>query len=236
MHAALQVVAESGVPLGVVPCGAGNDFARALGLPVDDVLGAVRLICDTDPVPVDLGFVDGGGEPHPVRPTWFGTVLAAGFDSRVNDRVNRWRWPPGRSRYNLAIAAELATFRPLPFVMTADGTRREFEAMLVAVGNGSSYGGGMRICPDARPDDGLFDVTVVTRLSRALLVRLLPTVYAGTHVHRPEVVTFRASSVCLEAPGVTAYADGERVSPLPVRCKVRRAALPVFGHLPAARR
>jgi diacylglycerol kinase (ATP) len=124
--------------------------------------------------------------------------------------------------------AELAMFRPLPFVLEVDGVRRELEAMLVAVGNGDSYGGGMRICPAAVLDDGLLDVTVVTRISRAKLVRLLPTVYPGRHVLRPEVLTFRCSSVSLSCPGVTAYADGEFVATLPVSCAVVPGALQVL--------
>lgn len=236
VHVALQAIALTGVPLGVIPCGTGNDLARALGVPLDDLFGAVHLLCAAAPRPVDLGLVTHGAEDDPRDGVWFGTVLAAGFDSRVNDRVNRWGWPPGRSRYNLAIAAELAMFRPIPFVLTVDGERRAVEAMLVAVGNGSSYGGGMRICPDAQLDDGCFDVTVVTRVSRALLVRLLPSVYSGRHVQRPEVLTFRASSIGVAAPSVTGYADGERVAALPVRCRAVRGAALAFTPAPRGTR
>jgi len=219
VHVALQAVAGTAVPFGVMAAGAGNDFARATGLPLADASSAATVVLDSHVRSVDLARA---GE------RWFGTVLAAGFDSLVADRMNRMRWPSGALRYHAAIVAELAMFRPLPFVLEVDGVRRELEAMLVAVGNGDSYGGGMRICPAAVLDDGLLDVTVVTRISRAKLVRLLPTVYPGRHVLRPEVLTFRCSSVSLSCPGVTAYADGEFVATLPVSCAVVPGALQVL--------
>ncbi|GAA3110593.1 hypothetical protein GCM10020254_65840 [Streptomyces goshikiensis] len=99
-------------------------------------------------------------------------MLCSGFDSRVNDRGNRMRLPAGRFKYDLAMIAELAAFRPFPYRITLDdGPVIETEATLVAVGNGSSYGGGMRICADAVPDDGLFDITVVGDCTRATLLR-----------------------------------------------------------------
>jgi diacylglycerol kinase (ATP) len=151
---------------------------------------------------------------------WFGTVLASGFDSRVNDRGNRMKWPTGRFRYDVAMLAELAALRPIRYRVTFDDApEREIEATLVAVGNGSSYGGGMRICADAVMDDGLFDVCVVGPCSRTTLLRVFPRVYRGTHPAHPVVTVHRAARVRLAlAPGedVTGYADGERVGPLPL--------------------
>lgn len=219
VHLALNAVAGTAVPLGVVPAGSGNDFARSLGVPLNDVGAAARVITAGRTRPVDLGRANG---------RWFGAVLAAGFDSRVNDRMNRMRWPRGRARYHAAIVAELARFRPLPFTLEVDGERRELDAMLVAVGNGQSYGGGMRICPEARLDDGLLDVTVVSRISRAKLIGLFPSVYPGTHIRRPEVLTFRCGTIVLDAPEVTAYADGELVARLPVTCTAVVAAVQVL--------
>ncbi len=216
----LPVLAGGPVPLGVLPGGSGNDFARALGLPIHDVRAAAAVIARGEFGRVDLGLVNG---------RWFGTVLAAGFDSRVNERMNRLSWPPGRWRYHAALVGELATFRPLPFELTVDGSMLECEAMLVAVGNTASYGGGMRICPGAEVDDALLDVTVVTSISRTKLVRLFPSVYPGRHVRRPEVLTLRGRSVSLSAPGVVAYADGERVGPLPASVSVAPGALSVLG-------
>ncbi|MBD0737592.1 diacylglycerol kinase [Streptomyces sp. CBMA29] len=212
---ALQAVAGTDTPLGVVAVGTGNDFARVNGLPVRDPAaagtGIAEALRDGRSRALDLGRT---GD------RWFGTVLASGFDSRVNDRGNRMRWPVGRFRYDLAMLAELAALRPIPYRVTFDDApERQIEATLIAVGNGSSYGGGMRICADAVMDDGLFDVCVVGPCSRTTLLRVFPRVYRGTHPSHPVVTVHRAARVRLDvdpAQGVTGYADGERIGPLPL--------------------
>ncbi len=220
VNLALQVVAGTPLPLGVVPAGTGNDFARALGIPLDQPTQAVDLVVRGTTSAVDLGRANG---------RWFGGVLGSGFDSMVNERANRMTWPTGRSRYNIAIVLELRTFRPVPYVLELDGEPWTTEAMLVAVGNSPSYGGGMKVCPDADLHDGLLDVTVLGPISKPEFLRVFPTVYKGTHVDHPAVTVRRARSVVLQAAGVTAYADGERVSVLPVRCEAAASALHVFG-------
>ncbi|MEV7342377.1 diacylglycerol kinase [Streptomyces sp. NPDC093544] len=220
---ALQAVAGTRTPLGLVAVGTGNDFARALGLPVRDPTAAGRLIAEALKSErlrdVDLGRVGG---------TWFGTVLASGFDSRVNDRGNRMRWPAGRFKYDLAMLAELAAFKPVPYRITLDdGEAQEVEATLVAVGNGSSYGGGMKICAGADLGDGLFDVTVVGDCSRTTLLKVFPKVYRGTHLDHPKVTVYRAARVALVADGVTGYADGEPFGPLPLTAECVRGAVRV---------
>ncbi|MFF2652315.1 diacylglycerol kinase [Streptomyces sp. NPDC058045] len=222
---ALQAVAGTGTPLGVVAVGTGNDFARTVGLPIRSPAAAARLAADalkeSRTTAVDLGRV---GD------RWFGTVLASGFDSRVNDRGNRMSWPPGRFKYDVAMLAELAAFRPLPYRITLDGGRPlEVAATLVAVGNGTSYGGGMRICARAELTDGLFDLTVVGECSRGTLVRVFPRVYRGTHLDHPVVRTFRARRVELAAPDVTGYADGEPLGPLPLTAECVPGALRLLG-------
>ncbi|GGN70321.1 hypothetical protein GCM10011579_045360 [Streptomyces albiflavescens] len=220
---ALQAVAGTRTPLGLVAVGTGNDFARTLGLPVRDPATAGRGIAEAlkgarlrD---VDLGRV---GD------TWFGTVLASGFDSRVNDRGNRMRWPTGRFKYDLAMLAELAAFKPFPYRITLDDSEvQEIEATLVAVGNGSSYGGGMKICADADLADGLFDITVVGDCSRTTLLTVFPRVYKGTHLDHPKVTVHRAAKVELVAQGITGYADGEPLGPLPLTARCIPAAVRV---------
>ncbi|MFF6917485.1 diacylglycerol kinase [Streptomyces sp. NPDC012466] len=222
---ALRAVAGTRTPLGLVAVGTGNDFARALGLPVREPAAAGRMIADALKCgrirDIDLGRV---GD------RWFGTVLASGFDSRANDRGNRMRWPTGRLRYDLAMISELAGFRPVPYrIRLDDGEVREVEATLVAVGNGSSYGGGMRICPDADLTDGLFDVTVVGDCGRATLLRVFPRVYRGTHVEHPKVTVLRAARVEIAAEGTTGYADGEPLGPLPLSARCVRGGVRVVG-------
>lgn len=220
VNMALQVVAGTSIPLGVVPAGTGNDFARALGLSLADPLQATDHVVHNRLRQVDLGRAAG---------RWFGAVLGSGFDSMVNERANRMSWPNGRARYNLAILAELRTFRPVPFELVLDGVVWQTEAMLVAVGNGPSYGGGMRVCPDARLEDGLLDVTVLGPLSKPEFIRVFPTVYKGTHVNHPAVTVRRSREVTLRASGVTAYADGERVAVLPLSAEAVPRALHVFS-------
>ena len=128
----------------------------------------------------------------------------------------------------LAVARELPVFRPIPYVVEVDGQRRETGAMLVAVANGPSYGGGMRVCPDAVLDDGLLDVLVLSEISIPAFLRVFPRVFAGTHVRHPAVEVLRGQRVRLVAKGVVAYADGERVGPLPLTCAVVPGALRVL--------
>lgn len=223
VHLALNVVAGTDTPLGIVPAGTGNDLANTLGLPTKDPVAAAGVIADK---------LKTGGRPMDavrVGDKWFGCVLGAGFDSRVNDRANRMTWPRGRMRYNLAILAELSVFKPLPFVLELDGDRWETEAMLVAVGNAKSYGAGMKVTPEAEVDDGLVDVQVLGPVSKPEFLRTFPKVFKGTHVSHPAVTIRRAKVVSLSSPGVSAYADGEYLADLPITCETVPGAVRVLA-------
>jgi diacylglycerol kinase (ATP) len=226
IHLALGAVAGTTTPLGVVPAGTGNDQARAHGWPRKSPEAAVDVVVEGVDQAVDLGEVttaDG-------RVQLFGSVLASGFDSLVSDRTNRMRWPHGRARYNVATLAEFVNLRPLPFRITLDdGTVIERDLLLVAVGNTRSYGGGMRIAPDADPTDGLLDVTIGGAGTRRQVLRLMPKVYRGTHVRHPQIEVVRTTGLRIESPGINAYADGEYLGPLPadVRLKPRAVLLRV---------
>ena len=224
VHLGAGLCAGTALPLGIVAAGTGNDVASALGLPVHDAVAAAHVIAGGHVRSIDAGrAVDACGVAR-----WWVGVLGAGFDSVVNERANGWPWPRGRLRYTAAVARELPVFRPVPFVLEVDGRPQETRAMLVAVGNGPSYGGGMRVCPDADPADGLLDVVVVRALSVPAFLRVFPRVFAGTHVRHPAVEVLRARRVRLEAPGIVAFADGERVGPLPLDCEVVPGALRVL--------
>ncbi|KJS58693.1 diacylglycerol kinase [Streptomyces rubellomurinus] len=225
INLALQALAGTGVPLGVIPAGTGNDQAREYGLPLGDPEAAADVVAAGRTRTVDLGRIT--GPDGAVR--YFGSVLATGFDSLVSDRANRLRWPRGRMRYNLAILAEFANLRALPFRVTLDdGTVVDRALTLAAIGNTRSYGGGMLMCPTALPDDGLLDVTLVDAMPRARIARFFPTVFKGTHTSYPEVTTLRTRSLRIESPGITAYADGEFIAPLPVDVAVEPAALTIL--------
>jgi diacylglycerol kinase (ATP) len=222
---ALNAVAGTDTPLGIVPAGTGNDLANSLKLPIKEPLAATGVIADR--------LMSGGAWPMDAVRTgekWFGCVLGAGFDSRVNDRANRMSWPRSRMRYNLAILAELRVFKPLHFRLTLDnGEPWETEAMLVALGNAKSYGAGMLVCPDADLADGLIDVTVLGPVSKPEFLKTFPKVFKGTHVTHPAVTTTRAKVVTIEGEGITAYADGEFVSDLPITCECVPGAVRILA-------
>lgn len=222
---ALQALARTDIPLGIVPAGTGNDHAREYCIPTGDPAAAVDVIAAEHTESVDLGLVRGPDGSN----SWFGTIAATGFDSLVSDRVNRMRWPHGRMRYNLAILAELSRLRLLPFRMVFDGERELVtDLTLAAFGNTRTYGGGMRICPNANHSDGLLDVTMVHTASRTKLIRLFPTVFKGTHVELAEVSTERARTITVESPGINAYADGDYVCPLPAEISAVPGALRIL--------
>jgi diacylglycerol kinase (ATP) len=215
VHRALQSVAGQPVGFGVVPAGTGNDFANAVGVPNDPLKAAEGIsaaLRDERAHRFDLArTLDAHGERR-----WFCAVLAAGFDALVNERANRMRRPAGPRRYDLAIMLELARLRARRYTVWADGAEHAFSGEIVAVGNCASYGGGMRILPDADPADGLLDVIYALPLGRAGITRLKPRLRLGTHVRDPRVTVLRAREVRIEAEGIVSYADGERLGPLPV--------------------
>jgi diacylglycerol kinase (ATP) len=127
VHLGVQAVARTGVPLGVIPAGTGNDVARYFDLPRKDPVAAADRVIGGQQRVIDLA---------QAGDRYFVTVLAAGFDAIVNERANRMSWPKGQMRYNLATLAELRVFEPLPYVLDIDGTEHRLDAMLVAVGNG----------------------------------------------------------------------------------------------------
>jgi diacylglycerol kinase (ATP) len=220
LHDVLDLVAGTDLLFGLVPAGTGNDTARSLGIPTKDVDAAVDVLLAGRVRTIDLArtsTID------------VATVIASGFDSKVNERANEMTWPRGNMRYNLAIVAELRSFEPLPFTLTLDGTTIEREAMLVAVGNGPSFGGGLRICEGAVMDDGLLDVVVINPVSKAKLLRVFPQLYRGTHVRLPEFERHLVREVTLSSPGIVAYGDGERLGPLPLTAVVRPGALHVLA-------
>lgn len=228
----LQLVAGTGVPLGVIPAGTGNDVARYLDLPLRDPETAARIIAAGHTGTFDLGRISGPGS---LAPRWFGTVLACGLDSKVNERANRMRRPKGPSRYTLALLAELPSFHAIPFVLEADGARAELRGMLVAVGNGPSYGGGIRICPQADAHDGRFQITLVDEVSKPTLLRIFPKAFSGRHIEHPRVRIRHAAAVELSSTAeqtVSIWADGEWAGVLPARIETVPGAL--LAYVPAA--
>lgn len=231
-----NLVAGTKVPLGIIPSGTGNDMARALGIPHDDTEAAVRVLdaaLAAGPRTIDAGLIRWtDAETGAADQRWFACALSAGFDAIVNERANHMRHPKGPSRYILALLAELAKLKPIHYRVVADGEVVEQKAVLVALGNATSFGGGMKVTPEAQLDDGLFDVLLVEPLSRIAFLRIFPRVYEGTHITDPRVRITRAKKVRIEADGIVAYGDGERIAPLPLEAEVVPGALRVLAPLP----
>ena len=219
-HLGAQAVAGTAVRLGLVPCGTGNDVARYFDLPRADPLAAADRVIAGRTRTIDLA--RSGSR-------YFITVLAAGFDAVVNERANAMTWPKGQMRYNLATVAELRTFKPLSYTLELDGVVRRLDAMLVAVGNGPSFGGGLRITEGALLDDGLLDVVIIKPMSKRGLIRTYPKLFRGTHVTHPQYEHHRVRTVTVAAPGIVAYADGERFGQLPLTIECAPGALTVLA-------
>lgn len=212
MHLGVNACAGSRhTALALIPAGTGNDLCRGVGLNPGDPVAAAEVVVTGHPQAIDLS---------KVNDTYVGAVLATGFDAMVNRRANAMPWPKGSLRYPLATLSELRVFTPLRYRLTIDGRVREQQAMLVAIGNTTCYGGGMRICPQADPTDGRLDVTIIHPVSRAMLVRLLPQMYSGRFARERCVEQLRAREVRVEGPGLVGYGDGELIAaaPLQVRC------------------
>lgn len=221
INLALQEQAQTGIPLGIIPAGTGNDHGREYNLPRVNSRDAAHVIADGFWTTTDLGRItNAAGEQR-----WFGTIMCAGFDSIVSDRVNQMTWPHGRNRYNLAIVREFLAFHSLPFRITLDDDRvLEDPITLAAFGNTRSYGGGMKICPSADHSDGLMDITVIGKAGRIKAALAFKSVFDGTVEKIGEVRTYRAKKAYVEYIGsprqMNAYADGDLMFPMPVTVEI----------------
>ena len=229
------VAAEMDGALAIVPTGAGNDFARHLGIDYRRPISATALV--TDPQAdatlqrVDLGratTADGAQR-------WFTTVANTGFDAEANRWANDVRWATGTPLYVLAMLRTIVAYRARTTSVRVDGREWHEPAWLVAVGNTRFYAGGMRITPDAQVDDGLLDICIVGRTSRRELITRFPSVFRGTHTRADAVTMLRGTRVELSADDDRSsasppelWASGERVGPLPATVEVVPAAVRVL--------
>ena len=214
-HNILQRLVPAQIPVTVIPAGTGNDFVRTLGWDLDSYDAQLQAVTSLPPTSIDLGLVDG---------EWFAAILSTGFDSIVNEKANTMSWPKGPMKYNAAIAIELPRFKPRHYEITLDDRTISTEAMLIAVSNGRSYGGGMLVCPAANITDGLFDVMVLHPVSTLEFIKVFPRVFAGTHTSHPAVEIVRSRTVKIESKAI-AYADGERIGQLPITAECIQGAL-----------
>ena len=229
VHIGVNACAGSSVPLGIVAAGTGNDAALTLGLPLNNPVAATAAALEalTQPQTVDL--IAGRSEHGQFHA--FCTV-SAGFDALVNRRANRMRWPRGPIRYQIAMVLELLSFRGISYSNVINGEPRQIEAMLCAVANAPSFGGGMFIAPHAKTNDGLLDLFVVHRIPRLELLKVFPKVFTGAHVTHPAVEFVPGTRFTLNSGALPAYADGEFVGNSPIDVWIAPRALRVLA--PAA--
>jgi YegS/Rv2252/BmrU family lipid kinase len=224
-------------PLGVIPGGLGNDFARVVGIPADPGEAVANLLAGNRRR-IDVGEANGAR---------FLCIASCGFDSDANRIANDAKLVRGPLVYAYAALRALAQWKPARFTIVADGAERRFEGFSVAVANSKAYGGGMLGAPDAVLDDGLLDVVTTTGTSKARFLRGLPDVFKGTHIDREEVDCFRAAEVRIEANRPFAvFADGEHITDLPATVSLLPGSLEVIappaeetdrpGDVPAAAR
>lgn len=208
--------------LGVVPGGRGNDLARVLGIPNDPV-SACEVIAHGVPRATDLGEVDGHA---------FVGIASAGFDSDANRIANEAPARLGNLVYAYGALRALLTWRPAGFEIELDppdGQRIRFSGYTVAAASSGVYGGGMRLAPDARLDDGLLDIVAIGRVGRLRFLAHLPKVFKGTHVELASVQVMRAREVAISADRpFTLYADGDPIAQLPVRVRALPGAVRIL--------
>lgn len=222
---------DSPIPLGIIPVGTGNDFARNLGIPRDPhqaaaVIGAGHVRR------VDLGEVNGRR---------YVQVAGVGFDAQVAAMVseNRSRMPGGGALpYLWGALQQLLTFQNRELTITLQRTGADDEvhrvpALMVAVGNSRFYAGGLRICPEARVDDGELDVCIIGDLNRWQRVEVLARVFSGSHVRHSKVRYTRARAVRIDGPpDLLVQADGQIIGHLPATLRALPQAITVFAPRP----
>jgi YegS/Rv2252/BmrU family lipid kinase len=206
--------------LGVLPGGRGNDFARALGIPLD-LPGACAVIASGSPRAIDVGDVDG----H----TFVG-IGSLGIDAAANRIANDApKWLGGTVYFYAALRA-LAAWKPVTFELRLDGEPLRVSGYSVSACNSPCYGGGMLLAPGAELDDGCFDVVVISSLSKPRFLATLPKVFKGRHVTHPAVSIRRARELVVDADRpLTLYADGDPIGETPVTIRIVPRAVRVLA-------
>ncbi len=221
LHTLLPVIKEFNIPFTVIAGGTGNDFAREIGTKGQthrQILDSVQ----SEPVALDSFAISARGQKHHAV-----QVLSLGFDALVNERANSLKYVKGKAKYVFALLRELSVFKPIHFTIELDGRVFEREAMLIAIANGPSYGGGMLISPGADNADGVLDLVIVNKVSIPQLLRVFPKVYRGKHITHPAVEMLRGKRIHIEADA-KAFADGEFVANLPISVDVEPGSLRVW--------
>lgn len=205
-----------GLPIkfAVVPMGTGNDFARHVG--VRNLQLAKEILKSKHSISMDVGQI-----MFPNDSTkYFAAVASCGFDAQVNERANKLSGPDGPMKYVASVFGELKNLTATTLNLRYNNGNINGLFTLVAVGNTSSYGGGMKITPAADLQDGLFSLTIVDQANRRTLVKVLPTVFTGRHVFHPKVSVDQTEQIEISGSQFPIYADGEKMGYGPATFKV----------------
>lgn len=218
----IQIAEARALPIGIVPAGSGNDFARQFSLSGSPVDAIARILSSEQaPQPVDLGVVQQPGSPE----HWFAGGLSIGFDAAINRRANSIRLPLGPLRYHLALLAELALLRSRQFTVTSGDRTHTFTGLLATVMNTRAIGGGIPLAPRASVQDGWLDLVEVTHGSKARVLSVLGLLARGKHEPLPEVTITRVERVRIDAGDEVAFSDGEMVGRGPFEVRIAPGAL-----------
>lgn len=218
IHNLANCLVATGKNLGCIPMGSGNDIARNLGIPLD-MEKAAAIINDGHIRELDMGRINGK--------YYYLAVSGAGFDSVVNDLANNTKFPlKGPAKYTYAVYKTLITYRSKKFYIKYDGQEKTLDSMFMVVGNMDSYGGGMRITPNADPEDGILDVCIIKRMSKIHFIKVFPSVFKGEHISDPFVEYFRANEVEIDSDyNFSVFADGEYICKLPAKFEIAKKSL-----------
>ena len=215
----LQLISKTQIGFCVIPTGTGNDFARSIGTHKSSIKQIFSSIYSSKPISIDLALAEGHN-----RKRYFVQVLSSGFDASVNELANQLSYPIGKLKYTIAMLIKLPNFKKIEYEISTDDQKLQIKSMLVAVANGSSYGGGMKILPNASYQDGELDLLYVDPVSKLTLLSIFPLVFKGWHLKHPAVHVLTSKKI--ELRGLTnAFADGEFVSTLPLKISVEKEAL-----------
>lgn len=227
-HLALNALPDLTIELALIPLGTGNDFARYLSIGKPDQ--GIAVLRDGVPITMDMGTIE-LADGSTVR---FAGIASCGFDAQVNERANTYRGPAGTLKYLAALAMELANLTSRKLTVSTDGgVSRTDDFTLIAVGNTSSYGGGLRMCPTANAYDQEFEVTYVDKISRRLLVRVLPKVFWGGHTKHRQVTQSSNQQIQISGDSFPVYADGEKIGYGPVAITLHPGAMRVWQAQPS---
>ncbi len=222
VHDVLPICITYQLALMVIPAGTGNDFARTIGVHKMKYADLLDYLGKSAPSLINVGSIR-----HPGGESPFVQILSTGFDATVNERANNFRKIRGKVKYVIAVLIKVWKFKAIDFLVTIDEAEIVGKAMLVCVANGNSYGAGIKVIPFAKHDDGVLDVMILDEMNPIRLLLVFPKVFFGKHVGHPKLNFYSGKSV--KIVGQTwAFADGEKISHLPVEVSLSTQDLLVY--------